>query len=220
MAKQSGPASNISLRRQNARAEGSEAYASKRSELVAIAAALFKEHGFEATTLADIAERAGLDRATVYYYVGSKQELFQTSIEGSLDANLSAAEALLQEKGRGAIEKIKALLVVLMRSYDRNYPQLYVYIQEQMHQLGNDPSKWSREVQQKTRRLEAIMRELLDRGVKSGELRGDLDVRIAVKGLFGMLNWTHRWYKPGSADAPEVIAETFGRMFFEGLGKQ
>lgn len=217
MAKKSSTASNISLRRKTARAEGSEEYAVKRAELISIAATLFKENGFKNTTLADIAERAGLDRATVYYYVGSKQELFQNSIEGSLDDNLSAAEALLPDKTLGPREKIKRLMTVLMQSYDRYYPQMYVYIQEQMHQVGNDDSKWAKDIQRKTRRFEGIVRELVDQGVKAGVIRADIDARIAVKGLFGMLNWTHRWYRPNSADSAEAVAEMFAKIFFEGM---
>ena len=211
------PASNISRRRQNARTDGSEDYATKRSELVAIAAALFKEKGFEATTLADVGERAGLDRATVYYYVGSKQELLQTSTEGILDENLSVAERLRLEKDISPREKLRMLITSVMKSYDANYPQMYVYIQEQMHQVANDASPWAKEVQRKTRRIEAIVRELVEQGMEQGKLRNDIDVRIAVKGLFGMLNWTSRWYTPGSNVSAEKVAETFCKIFFEGM---
>ena len=217
MAKRASTASNIAQRRQTARTEGGEDYVAKRKGLIAIAATLFREIGYNATTLAHVAERAGLDRATVYYYVGSKQELFQTSIEGSLDANLAAAEKLLADKSLGPREKLEQLLGVLMRSYDSNYPQMYVYIQEQMHQVGNDPSKWAKEIQRKTRRAESIVRDLIDQGVKAGTLRADIDPGIAAKGLFGMLNWTHRWYKPNSGFSADAVAAMFAKIFFDGM---
>ena len=66
--------SNYSRRRESAQNEGGADYAAKREELVRIAARLFKEQGYQATKLADIAREAGMDRATVYYYVGSKEE--------------------------------------------------------------------------------------------------------------------------------------------------
>ncbi len=219
MAKAARPAqtSHISRRRENARAEGGADYASKRQELVTIAATLFKENGLKATTLADVGERAGLDRATLYYYVGSKQELFQACIEGSLDSNLAAAEALLADRSINARDKLKTLIAVMMRSYDTNYPQMYVYIQEQMHEVGNDPSKWAKEIQRKTRRFEGIVREMIDEGIESGVIRADLDPKIAANALYGMLNWTHRWYKPGGAVSGEAIADMFGKIFFDGM---
>ena len=109
------------------------------------------------------------------------------------------------------------LITSVMKSYDANYPQMYVYIQEQMHQVANDASPWAKEVQRKTRRIEAIVRELVEQGMEHGKLRNDIDVRIAVKGLFGMLNWTSRWYTPGSNVSAEKVAETFCKIFFEGM---
>jgi AcrR family transcriptional regulator len=209
--------SNISERRRNARNDGSLDYAAKRSELVTIAAALFKEQGYKATTLADVGKRAGLDRATIYYYVGSKEELFIACIEGVLDENLAAAERLLPDTKIGPRYKIRNLIALLMKSYDSNYPAMYVYIQEQMHLVANDSSKWAKDIQKKTRRFEAITRELIDQGIAAGAIRADIDARIAVKALFGMLNWTHRWYRPDGDVSPEAVAETFSRIFFEGM---
>lgn len=209
--------SNIARRRQNARAEGSDDYAQRRAELVAIAAALFKEQGYEATTLAHVGERAGLDRATVYYYVGSKQELFQTSIEGILDELLATSERLRLDKDLGVRDKLRGIISAVMKSHATNYPQMFVFLQEQLHQIRNDPSPWAKEIQRKTRRLEAIVRELVEQGVEQGKLRSDIDVRVAVRGLFGMLNWTHRWYTPSSATTADKIAETFTKIFLEGM---
>ena len=66
--------SNISRRRRSAQSDGGADYVAKRTELLRIAARLFKEQGYQSTRLVDIAKEAGLDRATVYYYVGSKEE--------------------------------------------------------------------------------------------------------------------------------------------------
>src|SRR5437016_3091426 len=84
-------ASNIARRRQAALAEGSADYTAKRDELVQLAVKLFQEKGFQATTLNDISKEAGLERATLYYYVSSKEELLQEAIQGMLKSNLDEA---------------------------------------------------------------------------------------------------------------------------------
>ncbi|MFD2138335.1 TetR/AcrR family transcriptional regulator [Novosphingobium resinovorum] len=89
--------SNYSRRRESAQNEGGADYAAKREELVRIAARLFKEQGYQATKLADIAREAGMDRATVYYYVGSKEEFFRVTVEGVLDANIAEAQKLIDD---------------------------------------------------------------------------------------------------------------------------
>ena len=213
-ARKAAGASHIALRRKNAQADGGVDYSKK---LINIAAELFRENGYEATTLADIALRAKLDRATVYYYVGSKKELFQSSIEGSLDENLAEAEALLADDSLDPRQKVERLMRAVMLSYDRYYPQMFVYIQELMHQVRNDESKWAKDILRKTRRLETIVRDLVVAGIDAKLIRSDLDPKIATKSLFGMLNWTHRWYRPGSAASAHAVADNFTRIFFDGV---
>ena len=128
--------SNISRRRRSAQTEGGADYTAKREELVRIAARLFKEQGYNATKLADIAREAGLDRATIYYYVGSKEELFRETVEGVLDVNMAEAERLIADDSLSWLDRLHAIYIRLMVSYEENYPATFVYIQEQMHQVG------------------------------------------------------------------------------------
>lgn len=211
--------SNIALRRQFARADGSEDYASKRAELIAIAGSLFREKGYARTTLADVGQRAGLDRATIYYYVASKKELFESSHEGVLDEQLRFVERLRADDELAPGDKLSAFITYLTRSFHASYPQSSVYIQ-QMPRVANDPSPWAKEMHQKTRRMEAATRALLQDAVERGKVRRDIDVRIATKGLFGMLNWMSRWYAPGDAVSADEVAESFCKMFFEGIQRR
>ena len=72
-----------------------------------------------------------MDRATVYYYVGSKEELLREAVRGLLSENVSRAEELVRSTV-GPLEKLKSIVHLLMLSYDRNYPYAYVYIQQKM----------------------------------------------------------------------------------------
>src|SRR6516165_5922082 len=114
--------SNIEKRRKSALLDGGPEYAAKREELVRIAARLFRELGYKATRLADIAKEAGLDRATIYYYVGSKDELFREVVEGVIDANIAEAERLLNVPGLEWSERLRLIMERLMLSYEENYP--------------------------------------------------------------------------------------------------
>jgi AcrR family transcriptional regulator len=209
--------SNISRRRRSAKADGGPEYAAKRDELVRIASRLFKERGFSKTRLIDIANAAGLDRATVYYYVGSKDELFQESIEGMLTSNLANAQAVADDTVLTTREKLTKIFELLMISYEIHYPQMYVYIQEQMHQVAHEESPWAKIIMQKTRDFEKLVRGLLQDGIDMGELRGDLPARLASNALFGMFNWTHRWFAPDGSLTAQEIAAAFASIFFDGF---
>ena len=108
--------SNISRRRRSALSDGGTEYTAKREELVRIAAGLFREKGFRATRLADIAAAAGIDRASVYYYVGSKEELFRESVEGILDANLAGAERIAVDAKLTIATRLRRIVVLLIGS--------------------------------------------------------------------------------------------------------
>jgi AcrR family transcriptional regulator len=209
--------SNISQRRSSAQSDGSADYAAKRGELVRIAARLFKELGFQSTRLADIAREAGLDRATVYYYVGSKEELLRETVEGVLDVNIAEAEKLMADPSLSWLSRLHSVFVRLMISYEENYPATFVYIQEQMHQVASEETAWAQEIMKKTRQFDSMLITLIREAIASGELRSDLPPRLVENALFGMLNWTHRWFTPGGSMTGEAVAEAFWSIFIGGM---
>ena len=212
--------SNIGRRRKNALAEGNPEYKAKRDELVQLAANLFKEKGFKATTLNDIALHSGLERATLYYYIISKEELFQEVAKGVLDKNIAEAQRFLRMKDLNPREKLERLFEMLMVSYEAHYPHMYVYIQEQMHEVGRDATPWAQEMVKQTLRFEKVVMKLISEGIEQGIFRNDISVRIATNGLFGMFNWTHRWFKTGGKLTAKEIADMFNKIFFDGLAVQ
>jgi AcrR family transcriptional regulator len=209
--------SNIARRRKAAIAEGGVEYTAKRHELVRVAVRLFKEKGYKSTSLNDIAKSAGLDRATLYYYVASKEELFEEAVHGVLDANLREAERLLKIATLGPREKLQLLFERLMGSYEENYPHTYVYIQEQMQHLDAEATPWERNMVQQTKRFKRIVTLLLKEGIASGTFRADVSAELAANMLFGMFNWTHRWHRPGGQLSAGAIAGAFCRIFFDGM---
>lgn len=209
--------SNIARRRKSALADGSADYRLRRDEIVQAASRLFKERGYKSVTLAQIAEVAGVDRATVYYYVGSKEELFREAVEDLVDKNAAKAQRIFRAKDLDPKQKLTQLVEALMCSYEEHYPHMYVYIQEEMHQVASDTSDWAQSMSRHTHRWETIFIKLVEEGMESGVLRRDIPASIAVNALFGMLNWTHRWFKPGGKRTAKDIAAWFSDIFFNGM---
>lgn len=213
--------SGLSQRRRSALVEGSASYQAKRSELLQIAGDVFKEKGFEAATLNDIAARFGTDRAAIYYYFASKDELFQEVFQATakmvLDENLAEATRIAGLEIT-AHEKLRKLIGLQITSYEANYPYVYVYIQEDMGKVAFQSTPWAKEMVRKTRRFESIVTDVITAGIRDGEFRDDLIVSLVVKTLFGMVNWTHRWFKPGDRKyTAQQTIDTFSAIFFDGL---
>ncbi|NMN97524.1 TetR/AcrR family transcriptional regulator [Nocardiaceae bacterium YC2-7] len=214
----------MSKRRSSAQTENSPGYQAKRAELMGLAAEVFKEKGFEAATLNDIAERFGTDRASIYYYFASKKELFQALFHdiliGVLNENVAVASEIAASD-RSAPDKLRALVEQQLMSYEKHYPYVFLYIQEDMAKLSLENTAWARDMARKTKRFETIVTDVLQQGVDDGVLRADVSVTLMAKALFGMINWTHRWLKPGmrKTDARQTI-DAFCAIFFDGAVKR
>ncbi|HEY1971699.1 MAG TPA: TetR/AcrR family transcriptional regulator [Pseudonocardia sp.] len=206
--------SGIERRRLAARSDGGEGYKERRQEIVRVAAVVFKEKGFAAATLNDIAVRLGTDRASLYYYVGNKEELLQEIVRGVINENVAAAERVFGQKTSGA-KKIETLIEDMILSFDRNYPHMYVYI-EDFARISRQETKWAQDILASTRRFEAIVVSILEEGQADRSLRADLANDLSALALFGMVNWTHRWYKPGSKHTAKEIAATLSAIFLSG----
>lgn len=209
--------SNISRRRKSALEEGSSDYLAKRAELVEIAGRQFKNNGFRATTLAEIGHKAGLDRATVYYYFGSKEELFREILRTGVDQNIRECVKISQNKNLDSLDKLQKIVQQLMKAYDEHYPHMYVYIQEEMDRIASEKSVWAQELASQTRKFEKIVMGLISETIAAGKMRDDIPVSIAANAIFGMLNWTHRWYQPGGAHRAGEVSQSFAKIFLDGM---
>lgn len=206
--------SRIARRRASAKADGGAAYQEKRREVISTATEVFREKGFSATTLNDIAAAVGTDRASLYYYIGSKRELFEEIVRDAVVENVEQVEKIRDATGDAA-EKVTSLISVLMESYTRNYPILYVYIQEDMTQLSGK-STWVTDMRSLDKRYTQAVVEIIQQGIDSGEFESVASAQIIAFGLIGMMNWTHRWYRPDKYDHAE-ISSAYAGIFLGGL---
>jgi AcrR family transcriptional regulator len=213
VSKDKQPPSGIETRRKAALADGNVAYTARRTEIVQAAAHVFRDRGPEAT-LRDVAEALGTDRASLYYYIGSKEELLQEIVSGALASDVAAAEAVARS-GASTRDKIRALIESMVTSYATNYPHMSVYI-EDLGRIARQDSEWSVGVREQSRAYEGIVISILKEGQRDGALRPDLPVRDCAMALFGMINWMHRWWRPGYESTPAQIAGTFSEIFLGG----
>jgi len=150
-------------------------------------------------------------------YVGSKEELLREAIRGVLDENLAEAERIRALKDAGPQEKLEMLVQLVLASYERDCPHMYGYIQEDMAQVTKGETDWGNEMMRKTHRLEKIFYSLIKTGMAQGIFRSDLAPGLAANALFGMHDWTHRWYVPGRKHSAQDIADAFSAIFFQGI---
>jgi TetR/AcrR family transcriptional regulator, cholesterol catabolism regulator len=209
--------SGIGRRRAAARSGGRADYEERRAAIVAAAATLFKQKGVARTTFADIAREVGSDRASLYYYVGGKDELLDAVVTDVVRANTAAAEAIRDRDGT-APEKLRELIVWTMRAFDEHYPMLYVYLQENLAHVPDDRQEWAQQMRTINRRWARAVEDIVQGGLEDGSLRSTVPPRILANGILGMVSWTNRWYNPERTGVgAEEIGTTYADVLLSGL---
>jgi AcrR family transcriptional regulator len=207
---------SIGSRRANARADSTSLYEARRRRLLQAAATVFRAKGFQGATLKDVAVELGGDRASIYYYFESKQELFEAVVEDAVTSNVAAA-AEIRDSKRPPIAKLRAILEALVRSYDEHYPHLFVFLQEDPARLAGASPEWVERMRDWSRDYYKIVREIIVEGLEQGSLTSTLPPSVIAQGVIGMANWTHRWYEPGGALDADQIGEGFAEIVLSGL---
>ena len=209
--------SGISRRRDAARSEGNPVYLQRRRELIDAAARVFKAKGLQGANLGDIAQEAGADRASLYYYVASKEELFHEVVRGAVEANLETARRIRAGTGT-APEKLRELIVALMQSYADHYPILYVFVQENLTHVPDEHAGWAYDMRRVNKAYEQIVVELVQAGYDEGTMRPGAPAWVVAYGIMGMVGWTNRWFNPAeSAVSAAEIGNTFADNLLLGL---
>jgi TetR/AcrR family transcriptional regulator, cholesterol catabolism regulator len=210
--------SHYSKRRAAALDDGGEEYQQRRSAIMDAAANVFKSKGFGSTNVSDIARGAGIDRATLYYYFGSKEEIFEEAVRSAVEQNAVRAEEI-RKSDADAPTKLRTLIISLMESYAAHYPFLYVFIQENLtHVAGDRRQDWATQMRRLNRRYEDAIIGIVRDGIDERTMKVTGDPRIVAWGLLGMLGWTNRWFNPDeSHESAHEIGVTFADMVLEGL---
>ena len=185
----------------------------KQSEIFAAAVRIFERKGYHAASMQDLADAVGMQKASLYYYISSKEDLLLAVCERGTDAlteqltELSAAPLSPTEKLRRAIE---AHLLALCEQLEL----FKVYLREQKFYNGRQKTRVRAEGERHATLLEAILEE----GVRAGEFRA-INIKMTTYAIIGMCNWLYQWYSPDGPLTPREIANIFSDLIIQGLSK-
>lgn len=157
-----------------------------RQRLFQAAVTLIAEQGFSATTVDEIAERAGVAKGTVYYNFASKNELFEELLRhgvGLLTASLREAGTGVTARGGSHVDAIDAMIragLAFIAEYP-SFTQLYVA------ELWRTNRAWQDTLMVLRREAVAVVEQTLRDAVAAEELSDEIDVPLTAAALFGMV---------------------------------
>ena len=182
-------------------------YDKRRDSILAAAAHLYARRGFQGTSVSDLASACNTSKSLIYHYFPSKDDTLHAVMEAHLDALVDAADEAM--RAGSAEERLRALTLAFM--------QLYVGAQDShkvlLNELDNLPPAQRTEVVSKQRRIIAVVESLIL------EIRPDLNpMTLPLTMLFfGMINWTHTWFRPAGRTSADEIAELAVDLILKGL---
>lgn len=187
----------------------------RQTELLAIAADLFAERSYNATTVRDIADEAGILSGSLYHHFDSKESMIDTILSTFIDQTLSRYEDVLAE-GKGPKETFEGLVRASLDSMVDSRSAILIYQNEARYLTALPRFSYLRDAH---RKFERIWTSVLDQGIASGEFRQDIDTKLVYR-LVRDTVWTApRWYRPGGSLKSERIIEQYVAVLVDGVAK-
>ncbi|MEU8826066.1 TetR/AcrR family transcriptional regulator [Streptomyces sp. NPDC048636] len=183
--------------------------------LLAVAVEVFNERGYDGTSMEHLSRAAGISKSSIYHHVKGKEELLRLAISRALDSLFGILEEPGAREGR-AVERLEHVARRTTEVLMAELPHVTLLLRVR----GNtDTERWAME---RRREFDHQVAELLKQAAADGDLRADVDARLATRLLFGMINSIVEWYRPsrGGAATSDEVADAVVRTAFAGLRTQ
>ena len=181
----------------------------RRSELTRLAARLFAEKGYHGTSIGDLAAELGVQKASLYHHIASKEDLlWEVANEGAV-AFHGALDAI--DESLPAVEKIRLALRSHLAVVADQLDVATVFVKEWHALEGERREAFVAE----RRRYEERIRDLFREGVEQSELRTDLDVATAALLFLSAGNWAYTWLRPDMDTG--AVAERIYAALLDGM---
>ena len=183
-------------------------------QLLDVAARLFGERGYEATTLEEIAQELGILKGSLYHYISSKAELHALVTKRRLEQLIDEVERIAA-LDIPADEKLTQALRKHLGTIHDFYPESSQwFVQPAPPKSTTDESA---PAERPNRTYEKVIRRIITQGVRDGVFRDDLDPQVMTLSVLGSSNWLTLWYRRGGRLTIDEVADTIITMALDSL---
>ena len=187
-----------------------------RAEILGAAMALFAKSGYEATSVAEICEAAGVSKGAFYHHFSSKQQVFLALLENWLaviDAQLDFAR-----QGTDNVPQALMRMTDMMRAvFETAAGQLPMFL-EFWTQASHDTSVWQTVIEP-YHRYQAYFRSMIEQGIEEGSLK-PVDPDIAAKAIVSLaLGLLLQGLLDARGAKWDQVTQQSIQLILEGLGK-
>lgn len=187
---------------------------SRKEQVIRSAAQLFREKGYAASSMRDLAQKLGIEAASLYSHIKSKEEILQ-SLCFDMATEFRKSLQDVESKKVSASEKLKLGIIGHIQVMAKDLVASAVFMNEHRHLS----QPYLRDFL--LLRINYINRfkDIIEEGINKGEFKKNVDKKLAVMTLFSSLNWMPMWYDPHSNIMPADIGQQLADMLVTGLKK-
>ena len=179
----------------------------RREELLAVSARLFREKGFDGTTIRDISAAAGMHSGSPFYHFKTKQDILVAVMEQGLAEGLRKSEAVMAlalPPEQRLARLIRSHLGTILEDGNDFIPVL-------LYDWRSVTPQNRRRIVALKDRYDALWQRLIDELQRAGHVGGDAQLLRLL--LLGAVNWTGTWYRPGGRLSLDQVADSTARLF-------
>ena len=187
--------------------------ASKKDIILQKASAMFREKGFAATSMRDLAESVGIEAASLYNHIRSKNEILEAicfNVANRFNQNMEAIEATHDN----SIQKVETLLRFHIKQMVENYEEVYVSDREWKHLEEPYLSNFQNQRRSYRKRFASI----IENGIQKNEIK-KIDASTAVLIILHAVSGIESWHRSKEKINGEELENNMVAIMTDGLRK-
>lgn len=185
----------------------------RKDAITTIASRLFKEKGYSATSMRELAEAIGVEAPSLYNHIGSKKEILH-EICKRIASIFIAHITNIELSDKPVIDKIEAITRFHIRMMFEEYEQVYLSDHEWKHLDEPYLTDFKNQRRNYRKRFAAIVRE----GIKSLEIK-DIDPYVVVLTILSSVGGIESWQRSKKTISSSSLMENMVRILIEGIRK-
>ncbi|MDF1554037.1 MAG: TetR/AcrR family transcriptional regulator [Deferrisomatales bacterium] len=183
----------------------------RRQQIVSEAIHVFFELGYEGASLRDLARRVGINKATVYHYFSSKEEILYHIVRevgsGLLDGVRRAAQS-----GDDPLADLEGMVRFQIEYMEDHLEEVKVLVEEKKSLCA----ELLRATQDNESAILGLYKSTLERCLERGLIR-PVQITTAAFGILGQINWLYHWYRPEGPLSIRELSDQVLSLLFHGL---
>lgn len=183
----------------------------RKRQIESAAETLFSQRGYLATSVRDIADALGIEAASLYSHIKSKEEVLWNIATRCATEFFDSVQPIFNS-GLQTQVKLTQMIIAHVEVITRNLDASAVFFREWNHLTDPQRSEYA-ELRDK---YEDMFRQVVRKGIEENLFK-HYDERFSSRAILSAVNWTHTWYRADGELKPHEIGEQLAEILLKGL---